>query len=124
MVDDNAANLKLLSYLLSARGYEVRVAESAEAALSVMETFLPRLILMDIQLPGMDGLALTRKLRATPATSDVTIIAVTAYAMTGDERKALDAGCDGYITKPINTRSLPATVAEHLGRSRGDEDNR
>jgi CheY-like chemotaxis protein len=117
IVDDNNANQKLLSFLLSSRGYQVRVADSAEGALVVLEGFVPRLILMDIQLPGMDGLALTRQLRATPAMRDTVILAVTAYAMKGDEEKALQAGCDGYITKPIDTRSLPATVAGYLTRT-------
>jgi CheY-like chemotaxis protein len=72
---------------------------------------------MDLQMPGMDGYALTRRLKADPATSDIVILAVTAYAMKGDEQKAYEAGCQMYITKPINTRSLPATVAGFLTSS-------
>ena len=74
----------------------------------------------DIQLPGMDGLTLTRQLKADPKTSDILIVAMTAFAMKGDEQKALDAGCDGYITKPINTRSLPVDVAAILAHIPAD----
>jgi CheY-like chemotaxis protein len=76
----------------------------------------PDVILMDIQLPGIDGLELTRRLKADPATRDIVIIAVTAYAMKGDQAKAQAAGCDDYITKPIDTRALPETIARHLAR--------
>lgn len=117
VVDDNPTNLKLVTFVLRARGYDVRTASSAEHALAVLDGFAPRLILMDIQLPGMSGLELTRALRAAPATRDVAIVAVTAYAMKGDEQRALDAGCDGYIAKPIDTRALPDTVARYLARS-------
>jgi CheY-like chemotaxis protein len=116
VVDDNPTNLKLLSYLLSSKGYEVRTANDAEQALSMLEsgTFRPKLILMDIQLPGMDGLELTRRLKASPDTRDVIILAVTAYAMKGDEERTRAAGCDGYIAKPIDTRTLPKVIADHL----------
>jgi CheY-like chemotaxis protein len=116
IVDDNPANVRLVSFLLGARGYEVRTASNAEEARAVVRAARPRLILMDIQLPGTDGLTLTRELRADPPLGDVLIVAVTAYAMVGDEQKALDAGCDGYITKPIDTRALPRTIAEYLSR--------
>jgi CheY-like chemotaxis protein len=119
VVDDNPTNLKLVSYLLSSRGYEVRLAADAEQALAILETFSPRLILMDIQLPGIDGLELTRRLRTRPQTREIVIVAVTAYAMRGDEEKALAAGCDGYIAKPIDTRALPGQVADYLVRGRG-----
>jgi CheY-like chemotaxis protein len=122
IVDDNSANQKLLSFLLKTHGYEIRVADSAERALVVLESFVPRMILMDIQLPGMDGLALTRTLRAAPLLRDTVIIAVTAYAMKGDEEKALQAGCDGYITKPIDTRALPVTVANYLAGTGSQEE--
>ncbi len=116
IVDDNVANLKLAKVLLVKEGYEVRTAGDAEEALKVMEGFKPRLILMDLQLPGMDGLTLTRKLKAEPATRDIVIVALTAYAMKGDEEKARAAGCDGYITKPIDTQSFPGLVARTLDR--------
>ena len=114
VVDDNPANLKLVKVLLEAHGYEVRVAADAEDALALLAGFHPRLVLMDLQLPGMDGLTLTHHLKTNPATRDVTILALTAYAMKGDEEKALAAGCDGYVTKPIDTRSLPQVVARFL----------
>ena len=114
IVDDNPANLKLVGVLLKAEGYVVRVAADAEEAMATLEEFRPRLILMDLQLPGMDGLTLTRRLKAAPSTRDITIVALTAFAMKGDEQKALDAGCDGYVTKPIDTRRLPAEIARLL----------
>ncbi len=117
IVDDNPTNLKLVRVLLSAEGYDVRTAMDAEEALAAVREFRPRLILMDIQLPGMDGLTLTRKLKADPQTRDSIVVAVTAYAMKGDEARALAAGCDGYIAKPIDTRTLPQTLARFLERT-------
>ena len=114
IVDDNPVNLKLVRVLLEVEGYEVRAAADADEALSALKNFRPRLILMDIQLPGMDGVELTRRLKADPATRDILILAVTAYAMRGDEQKALQAGCDGYLSKPIDTRALPGVVAAYL----------
>ena len=114
IVDDNAQNLKLARVILSVEGYDVRTAGDAEEALRVLQAFSPRLILMDIQLPGMDGLQLTRQLRSDPAWQAVRIVALTAYAMKGDEEKAREAGCDGYITKPLDTERLPRLVAEYL----------
>jgi CheY-like chemotaxis protein len=114
VVDDNPTNLKLVSDVLESSGYEVLKAEDAEAALLVIERTQPRLILMDIALPGMDGLTLTRKLKSDPTTRDIRIIALTAFAMKGDDAKAREAGCDGYITKPIDTRALPGLVADVL----------
>jgi two-component system cell cycle response regulator DivK len=118
IVDDNPANLKLVRVLLSTEGYEVRVALDAREALSALQGFHPRLILMDLQLPDIDGLTLTRRLKAEPAMSDVIIVAITAYAMKGDKQRALDAGCDGYIAKPIDTRTLASLVARYLEGSR------
>jgi CheY-like chemotaxis protein len=118
VVDDNPLNLKLARLLLAAEGYEVRTAEHAQAALAVLETFHPRMILMDIRLPGTDGLKLTRRLRADPALCDIIILAVTASAMKEDEQKAMDAGCDGYVAKPLDTRSLPDLVRAYLDRER------
>ncbi len=115
VVDDNPTNLKLIAYLLQAKGYEVRTAVDAESALEVVRATHPALILMDLQLPGMDGLELTQRLKAAPETRDIVVIAVTAYAMKGDEERARAAGCDGYIPKPVDTRALPRIVAEHLG---------
>ena len=115
IVDDNPTNLKLVTYLMKANGYVVDTAGDAQQALAAIAANRPALILMDLQLPGIDGLELTRRLKADPATSDIKIIAVTAYVMKGDQEKALDAGCDGYVTKPIDTRALPALIAEKLG---------
>jgi CheY-like chemotaxis protein len=114
IVDDNTTNLKLVTYLMKAQGYDVTTATDAEAALATIQTARPRLILMDLQLPGIDGLELTRRLKGDPSTRDIIIIAVTAYAMKGDQERALAAGCDDYVTKPIDTRALPDTIAKHL----------
>ena len=114
IVDDNVTNLKLVAYLMKAKGYEVATAVDAESALDAVRTTRPRLILMDLQLPGVDGLELTRQLKSNPATRDIIVIAVTAYAMKGDQDRALAAGCDDYVTKPIDTRQLPETIARHL----------
>jgi two-component system cell cycle response regulator DivK len=118
IVDDNPQNLKLAKVILVAEGYEVRTAIDAEDALKILESFAPAVILMDLQLPRMDGLELTRRLKADPARSDIIIIALTAYAMKGDDRKAFAAGCDGYISKPIDIDALPRMVAEHLARTK------
>ncbi len=114
IVDDNIDNLDLTQILLVGEGFEVQVAENAGQALKTLETYRPRLILMDIQLPGMDGLELTRRLRLDPALQDVIIVALSAYAMKGDEDNARAAGCDGYVTKPINTRTFPDAVRGYL----------
>lgn len=116
VVDDNLQNLKLARVTLAAEGYAVKTASDAEEALKVLETFTPRLILMDLQLPGMDGLELTSLLKSDPDRRAIRIVALTAYAMKGDDEKALAAGCDGYITKPIDIERFPRQVAEHLGR--------
>jgi two-component system, cell cycle response regulator DivK len=119
VVDDNPANLKLMEFLLLGEGYEIRTAGDAEQALSVLQEFQPRLILMDLQLPGMSGLDLTRRLKAEPATQRVVILALTAFAMKGDEQRALDAGCDGYVAKPIDVETLPALIARYLAGAAG-----
>ncbi len=122
VVDDNPTNLKLIRVLLAGEGYEVRTAGDAEEALAALQGFRPRLVLMDLQLPGMDGLELTRRLKADPGTRDILIVALTAYAMKGDEEKAREAGCDGYLAKPIDTRTLPAQVAGYLRATPGEAD--
>jgi two-component system, cell cycle response regulator DivK len=120
IVDDNAANLKLARVLLTLEGYDARTAMDAEQALKLLETFTPRLILMDIQMPGMDGLELTRQLKGMPIGKDLVIVALTAYAMKGDEERARAAGCDGYIAKPIDTTTLPRLIREYLEAAPGD----
>lgn len=114
IVDDNPTNLKLVAYLMKANGYTVDTALDAESALDAIRAARPAVILMDIQLPGKDGLQLTRQLKGDAETKDIVIIAVTAYAMKGDQDKALAAGCDDYVTKPIDTRALPEIIARHI----------
>jgi CheY-like chemotaxis protein len=108
--------MKLIRILLTSEGYKVRTAADAKEAAEVLAEIHPSLILMDIQLPGIDGLELTRRLKAEPTTRDITIVGLTAYAMKGDEERMLAAGCDGYIAKPIDTRTLPASINRYLAR--------
>jgi two-component system cell cycle response regulator DivK len=114
IVDDTPVNLKLSRILLANEGYRVQTAASAEEALDLLKSYHPDLILADIQLPGIDGLEMTRRIKRDPATKDITVVALTAFAMKGDEQKALDAGCDGYITKPIDTRTLGERIRRYL----------
>jgi two-component system, cell cycle response regulator DivK len=114
IVDDNPTNLKLASQVLEAEGYTVDLAVDAEQAQELLQHMTPDLILMDIALPGMDGLTLTRKLKADEKLMHIPVIAMTAFAMKGDDQKARDAGCNGYITKPIDTRKFPQQVAAFL----------
>ncbi|HUJ28506.1 MAG TPA: response regulator [Myxococcales bacterium] len=114
LVEDNAINMRLLRAVLEMHGYEVCEAADAEEALRMVGQFNPKLVLTDIQLPGMDGLELTRRLRAQPETSQLAIVAVTASAMRGDAERAIAAGCDGHIAKPIDTRIFPTIIAGYL----------
>ncbi len=114
VVEDNLQNRKLVCDLLMVKGYDICEASTAEVALQLIREQVPDLILMDVQLPGMDGLTLTSKLREDSATRDIIIVALTASAMKGDQEKVLEAGCDGYITKPIDTRAFPNTIARFL----------
>ena len=114
VVDDNPTNLKLVADVLEFEGHEILKAGNAEEAQLVLTESLPDLILMDIAMPGMDGLTLTRKLKAGERTYNIRIVALTAFAMKGDDQKAFDAGCEGYITKPIDTRKLPEQVTKFL----------
>lgn len=115
LVDDSLHNLKLTQFLLRQGGFEVGTAENAEQALNALEQHVPDMILMDIQLPSMDGLALTRHLRRDASLRDVPIVAFTASAIKGDEEIARAAGCDGYITKPIDTRTFVTVVRGYVG---------
>ncbi len=114
VVDDTPVNLKLTRILLTHEGYDVRTAGSGPEALELLKTCHPRLILADIQMPGMDGLEMTRRIKADPRNRDILVVALTALAMAGDEEKAVEAGCDGYITKPIDTRALGNRIREYL----------
>jgi len=116
IVDDTPVNLKLTRIILVNEGYKVLTAASAEEALELLRGFHPDLVLADIQLPGIDGLELTRRIKQDENTRDITVVALTAFASKGDEQKAIDAGCDGYITKPIDTRSLGARIRALLDR--------
>lgn len=114
VIDDNPMNVRLLNVVLSKGGYDVRSALDAREALELLESFTPQLLLVDLQLPGMDGLELVRRLRVDDRTKDTPMVAVTAFAMKGDEEKALRAGFDGYVTKPIDTRAFLGIVEHHL----------
>lgn len=118
LVEDQALNRELATDLLEVAGFEVCQADSGERAIQVARAESPRIILMDISLPGMDGLAATRILRADPRFKTVPIVALTAHAMKGDEDRAKTAGCDGYITKPIETATFARTVSTLLERGR------
>jgi two-component system, cell cycle response regulator DivK len=122
LVEDNPVNRRLAVFLLRAHGYEVREATTAQEAFTIVSTERPDLIVMDIQLPGMDGLEVTRKLKAQPGTADIPVIAVTSYAMKGDREKALDAGCAGYVTKPIDKNIFIREIAARLGEKSKVED--
>ena len=114
VVEDNAANLKLAKFLLESVGHTVLSAVSAEAGLAMAREARPALILMDIQLPGMDGLEAIGLLKRDEATRQIPVLALTALAMKGDEERIRAAGCDGYIAKPIRYQELLTTIAGHL----------
>ena len=114
IVDDNEMNLKLLRWVREKNGYEVHTAGDAKTARASVRPVRPRLVLMDIQLPDIDGLQLTREFKADPDLRDIPVVAVTSYAMKGDRQKSVDAGCDGYITKPIDTRQFPLEIEKYL----------
>ena len=114
LVEDNPVNRRLAVFLLRSQGYEVREATTAQEALELLEKERADLIVMDIQLPGMDGLEATKKIKAEPETADIPVLAVTSYAMKGDREKALAAGCAGYVTKPIDKTIFLAEISRHL----------
>jgi CheY-like chemotaxis protein len=111
VIEDNLLNLELVTDLLEAKGFSVLQARTAEEGLRSAREHEPELILMDLSLPGMDGLAATKLLKSDPATSHLPIVALTAHAMRGDDNLAKAAGCDGYLTKPIDTRRFPQQIA-------------
>jgi CheY-like chemotaxis protein len=114
VIEDNEMNMKLVRSLLQIGKYRVLEAIDAEAGIQLAREHHPDLILMDIQLPGIDGLTATRKIKNDPAVKDINIVALTSYAMQGDEDKARDAGCIGYIAKPIDTRKFLETLSSFL----------
>ena len=114
VIEDNALNLKLVRSLLMLEDYDVLEAVNAEIGIQMAKEQHPDLILMDIQLPGMDGLSATRQLKADPDVTAIPVVALTAYAMLGDEQKALEAGCAGYISKPLDTREFPQLISRFL----------
>ena len=113
IIEDNELNMKLVRSLLQLEKYQIIEAENAEKGIQLARDHQPDLILMDIQLPGMDGLRATELISNDENLKDIPILAMTSYAMEGDEEKALAVGCVGYITKPIDTRSFSKTIAEH-----------
>jgi two-component system cell cycle response regulator DivK len=114
IVEDQEDNRKILRDLLTSVGYELVEATTGEEGVALAETARPDLILMDIQLPGLDGYEATRRIKANPALRQIPVIAVTSYALSGDEVKAREAGCDAYISKPFSPRALLATIREYL----------
>jgi CheY-like chemotaxis protein len=120
VVEDNDMNMQLVEYLLEEGGFEIVKAASGEEALAVTRDAsvpAPDLILMDIHLPGMDGLSVVRAMKAEPRTQRVPILALTAHAMRGDKDRFLEAGCDGYISKPIDVKTFLSAIAQYLPRS-------
>jgi two-component system cell cycle response regulator DivK len=114
VVEDHEENRRILRDLLTSAGLEMIEALTGEDGVRAAESERPDLILMDIQLPGLDGYEATRRIKANPALRGVPIIAVTSYALSGDDVKAREAGCEGYVTKPFSPRALLAKVREHL----------
>jgi two-component system cell cycle response regulator DivK len=119
VVEDNELNMKLLNDVLEAHGYEVMSTDRGLVAIEWARLYQPDLILMDLQLPDLSGLDATRQLKSDGQTQDIPIIAVTAFAMAGDEKKALDHGCDAYVAKPIVLRDFLSLIADFIGTSGG-----
>ena len=114
IIEDNLLNLELATDLLEANGFAASSAQTAEEGLRMAREISPDLVLMDFGLPGMDGLRATKVLKDNPATRHLTVVGLTAHAMKGDEELALDAGCDGYLTKPIQTRTFIETIRRFI----------
>ena len=118
IVEDNPVNLRLAQFLLEKRGFSVRKAGNGAECLAEMARELPDVVLMDIQLPGEDGLAVTRKIRSDARLAGVVVVALTAHAMAGDRERILGAGCDGYIAKPVDPQNLAGEVSHYLQQGR------
>ena len=114
VVEDNELNMKLVRGLIKIGNYGMLEAIDAESGIEQIREQRPDLVLMDIQLPGMDGLSATKIIKKDPSLKDIPVVALTSYAMQGDEEKALEAGCSGYIAKPIDTRKFLETIAQYL----------
>ena len=114
VIEDQEDNRRIVRDLLTSAGYEMIEAGTGEEGVTLAETQRPDLILMDIQLPGVDGYEATRRIKANPALRQIPIIAVTSYALSGDDAKALEAGCDAYVTKPFSPRALLGKIREYL----------
>ena len=114
IIEDNLLNLELATDLLEANDFAVSSAPTAEEGLRLARESLPDLVLMDVGLPGMDGLCATKELKANPTTRHLTVVGLTAHAMKGDEEIALRAGCDGYLTKPIDTRTFIESITRFI----------
>jgi two-component system, cell cycle response regulator DivK len=119
VVEDNELNMKLLNDVLEAHGYGVMSTARGEVAIEWAEQYRPDLILMDLQLPDLSGLEATRRIKANSETRDIPVIAVTAFAMAGDERRALEHGCDAYVAKPIVLRDFLNLIADFIGEAPG-----
>ncbi|HIJ89940.1 MAG: response regulator [Desulfobulbaceae bacterium] len=117
IIEDNPANMKLIVFLLNGAGYEVLPAVDAEIGLMLIREHLPTLVLMDVQLPGMDGLTATRLIKADPTIAHIPVVALTSHAMKGDEETMRDAGCDNYLPKPFHHQDFLAMVRKMLGES-------
>ena len=121
LVEDNSLNRRVAEFILKSRGYAVIEAKNGQEALELSVLHMPDLILMDLQLPGLDGFATTRAIKKNAKTQSIPVVALTAYAMSGDAEKAMAAGCEGYITKPVDPDKFPEMVAGYLkGRGRSD----
>jgi CheY-like chemotaxis protein len=116
IIEDNPLNVELATDLLEAGGFRIRSTNTAEEGIRLARELLPDVVLMDIGLPGMDGLCATKTLRADPATRHLIVIGLTAHAMKGDEGTALDAGFDGYLTKPMDTRAFVPTIKDFIAK--------
>ena len=114
ILDDNLLNLKVVSLLLKQEGFHVVTVSESIAGLNKIRQLRPDLVLLDLQLPGMDGIQIARRLKSDPATADITLIAITAYATAQAKQQAAEAGFSGYVTKPIDTRVLPDLIRSHL----------
>lgn len=114
VIEDNEMNMKLVRTLLQIGKYRVLEANDAETGISMAQRYLPDLIMMDIQLPAMDGLTASRLIKEDPVTRDIPVVALTSYAMQGDEEKARESGCIGYMSKPIDTRRFLKLIRQYL----------